>query len=170
MKKFSDLCFPRRLFLILGNLAYILGTIQILPLHSPSQTGLTHEVGFDLWNQNERCHEKRCFQDIQSTLVISTSLISNNRLFRTENLVPVFTRKSNNRLTKYRSNFSSFPQYFQYSSNFWLQITYSFVKCGCSSYFFLKSANLIYHGTDILEYFGETLGVGVLLQISVPPA
>ena len=33
---------------------------------------------------------------IQSSLVISTSLFSNNRLFRTVNLVPVLTRKSNN--------------------------------------------------------------------------
>ena len=28
-------------------------------------------------------------------------------------------------------------------------ITYIFVKCGCSNYFFLNSANLIYRGTDI---------------------
>ena len=34
---------------------------------------------------------------IQSTLVISTSLISNNRLSRSENLVPVLTWKSNKR-------------------------------------------------------------------------
>ena len=33
------------------------------------------------------------------------------------------------------SNFSSFPQYFQYISNFRSQITYSFVKWGCSTYF-----------------------------------
>ena len=35
---------------------------------------------------------------IQSTLVISTSVISNNRLSRRENLVPVLTQKSNIRL------------------------------------------------------------------------
>ena len=29
-----------------------------------------------------------------------------------------------------RSNFSSFPQYFQYISNFKSPITYQFVKCG----------------------------------------
>ena len=34
-----------------------------------------------------------CFH-IQSTLVISTSVISNNRLSRRENLVPVLTKKS----------------------------------------------------------------------------
>ena len=39
-----------------------------------------------------------------------------------------------------RSNFSSFPQYFQYISNFKSPITYIFVKCGCSNYFFLSMA------------------------------
>ena len=39
----------------------------------------------------------RSYLDVQSTLVISTSLISNNRLSRCENLVPVLTWKSNNR-------------------------------------------------------------------------
>ena len=55
-------------------------------------------------------------RNIQSTLVISTSLISNNRLFR-------------------RSNFASFPQYLQYISNLKSQNTYSFVRCDCSIYF-----------------------------------
>ena len=58
-----------------------------------------------------------------------------------------------------RSNFSSFPQYFQYTSNFRSQITYSFVKCGCSVYFFLSSANLICRGKDSLKYFRESLGL-----------
>ena len=35
--------------------------------------------------------------NIQSTLVISNSLISNNRLSRRENLVPVLTQRSTNR-------------------------------------------------------------------------
>ena len=35
--------------------------------------------------------------DIQSTLVISNSLISNNRLSRSESLVPVITQRSTNR-------------------------------------------------------------------------
>ena len=67
---------------------------------------------------------------VQSTLVISTSVISNNRLSRRENLVLVLTQKSKIRLQniveKRRncspkeeklllgSNFSPFPQYFQY--------------------------------------------------------
>ena len=58
-----------------------------------------------------------------------------------------------------RSNFSSFPQYFQYISNFKSPITYVFVKCGCSNYFFFNSANLICRGTDISKYFRESLGI-----------
>ena len=38
-----------------------------------------------------------CKLDIQLTLVISTSLISNNRLSRSENLVPAYIWKPNNR-------------------------------------------------------------------------
>ena len=37
-------------------------------------------------------------------------------------------------------------------------ITYIFVKCGCSNYFFLNSANLICRGTDISQYFIESIG------------
>ena len=40
-----------------------------------------------------------------------------------------------NKILWKRSNFSSFPQYFQYISNFKSRITYTFVKCGCSIYF-----------------------------------
>ena len=56
------------------------------------------------------------------------------------------------------SNFSPFPQYFQYISNFRSPITYIFVKCDCSNYFFLNSANLICRDTDISKYFRESLG------------
>ena len=58
-----------------------------------------------------------------------------------------------------RSNFSSFPQYFQYISNFKSPITYTFVKCGCSIYCFPHSAILICRGTDISKYFRESLGI-----------
>ena len=45
------------------------------------------------------------------------------------------------------AQFHLFPQHFQYISNFRSQITYSFVKCGCSIYLFLlHSANLICRG------------------------
>ena len=60
-----------------------------------------------------------------------------------------------------RSNFSSFPQYFQYTCIFNCKspITYIFVKCGCSIYFFINYANLICQGTDISKYFIESLGI-----------
>ena len=58
-----------------------------------------------------------------------------------------------------RSNFSSFPQYFQYISNFKSPFTYQFVKCGQSNYFFLNSTNLICRTTDISKYFRESLGI-----------
>ena len=58
-----------------------------------------------------------------------------------------------------RSNFSSFPQYFQCISNVKSPITYKFVKCGCSNYFFLQSENLICRGTDISKCFRESLGI-----------
>ena len=74
--------------------------------------------------------------DIQSTLVISNSLISNNRLSRSENLVPVLTQRSTNRqqniVEKRRNNFSSFPQYFQYISNLGVKLKIHSLKGGCS--------------------------------------
>ena len=39
------------------------------------------------------------------------------------------------------------------------KITYTFVKCGCSIYFFLDSAILICRGTDISKYFRESLEI-----------
>ena len=72
---------------------------------------------------------------IQSTLVISNSLISNNRFSRSENLVPVLTQRSINRqqnIVEKRRNFSSFPQYFQYISNLGVKLHIHFVKGGCS--------------------------------------
>ena len=41
--------------------------------------------------------------------------------------------------------------------NFMSQITFSFVKCGCSIYFFLNSAEMIYPCRDISKYFRESL-------------
>ena len=58
-----------------------------------------------------------------------------------------------------RRNIYSFPQYLQYISNFRSQITYSFVKCVSSSYFFLHLVILICRGTDISKYLRESLGL-----------
>ena len=71
----------------------------------------------------------------QSTLVISTSLISNSRLSRSENLVPVLTQRSTNRhqnIVEKRRNFSPFPQYFQYTSNLGVKLHMHSVKGGFS--------------------------------------
>ena len=100
---------------------------------------------------------------LQLTLVISTSLISYTAylevkiwsLLKHENLIT-----GNKILWKRgRSNFSSFPQYFQHISNFKSPITYTYVKCDCSIYFFLNSANLICRSTEISKYFRESLGI-----------
>ena len=72
---------------------------------------------------------------IQSALVISTSLISNNRsprseiwsLFKHENLTignKILWKRGD---IAPQCNFSSFPQYFQYISNFRNPVTYSLV-------------------------------------------
>ena len=50
---------------------------------------------------------------------------------------------------KEEKQFLLFSHYFQYISNFKSPITYIFVKCGCSIYFVLNSANMICRGTDI---------------------
>ena len=44
-------------------------------------------------------------------------------------------------------------------SNFRSQITYSYVKSDCLIYFILSSANLMCRGTDISNYFRESLGL-----------
>ena len=101
--------------------------------------------------------EVRICKYIQPTLVISTSIISNNRLSRRENLVLVLTQKSN--ISKkivwirgeilLRSNISPFPQYFQ--SIFLTESNYIFfMKCVCILIcIFLGSANLMCRSTDI---------------------
>ena len=50
-----------------------------------------------LWSIKVKLFVTCSMSHIQSALVISTSIISNNCFFRSENLVPVLTWKSNNR-------------------------------------------------------------------------
>ena len=73
---------------------------------------------------------------IQSTLVIS-----NNRLSRSEKSGPCYNTEVSQHATKYcgkeeklllRSNFSSFPQYFQYISNLGVKLHIHSIKGGCS--------------------------------------
>ena len=58
-----------------------------------------------------------------------------------------------------RSNFSSFPQYFQNVSNLGVRLHSHSVKGGCSINCFPESANLICRSTDISNCFIESLGV-----------
>ena len=53
-----------------------------------------------------------------------------------------------------RSNFSSFPQYFQYI-NFMSEITYTFVKCCCSIYSFFSILQLCYFYVRISRSISE---------------
>ena len=58
-------------------------------------------------------------------------------------------------------NFSSFPHYFiyVYISNFRSQITYSFVKCGCSIYCFPHSLNPDMSRYGYRSVLSESLGI-----------
>ena len=49
--------------------------------------------------------------------------------------------------------------FYIYISNFRSQITYSFVKCGCSIYCFPHSLNPLCRSTDISKCFSESLGI-----------
>ena len=49
--------------------------------------------------------------------------------------------------------------FYIYISNFMSQITYSFVKCGCSIIVFLTLSTLICRGSDISKCFSESLGI-----------
>ena len=48
-----------------------------------------------IWQHIKGLRSEGLYLNIQSTLVISTSVISNNRLSRRENLILVLTQKSN---------------------------------------------------------------------------
>ena len=82
---------------------------------------------------------------LQSTLVISNSFISNNRLSRSANLVPVLTQRSTIRqqnIVEKRRNCSGFI----------------LLKVVVRLIVFLSSANLICRSTDISKCFIESLG------------
>ena len=72
--------------------------------------------------------------------------ISNKILWKREEIAPK------------ESNFSSFPEYFQYISNIRNKITYSFVKCGCSTYFSSILQNC-YGEVRISRCISESLGL-----------
>ena len=59
-----------------------------------------------------------------------------------------------------QEQFLLFLQYFNISLR--SLVIYSFVKCGCSIYYFLNSANLICRCTDISKYFRESLDFEIM--------
>ena len=90
---------------------------------------------------------------LQSTLVISTSHISNNRLSRIENLVSVLILKSYQQITKYCGKEEKFSPLFRNILNI---CVISGVKLRIHLWnvvvrliFFLNYTNLICRGTDI---------------------
>ena len=90
---------------------------------------------------------------IQLTLVISTSLISNNSISRSENFHGNLTTRS--KILWKEKLLLFFSTIFSIISNLRSQITYSFIKCCC----FIFSANLICRPTDISKYFRQSLGL-----------
>ena len=99
---------------------------------------------------------------IQANLVISNSLISNYRLSRSENLVPVLTMTTGNKIMWKRGEFSSFSYYFIY--------IYIFLTSGVKLHIhllnvvvqvivFLTLSTLICRGTDISKCLSESLGI-----------
>ena len=60
---------------------------SVLPRHRQMEMDRWHSIKY--YPDVSTSLIKKCF--IQSTLVISTSVISNNRLSRRENLIPVLT-------------------------------------------------------------------------------
>ena len=58
-----------------------------------------------------------------------------------------------------RSNFSYFPQYFQYILTSRVQLHINLLNVVNRIIFFLNSANLICRGTDISKYLRESLGI-----------
>ena len=105
---------------------------------------------------------------IQSTLVISNSHIPNNRLSRSENLVPVLTQRSTNRQqnnVEKRRNCSLgaisplFHNIFNISLTWESNYIFILLKVVVRLIVFLISANLICRSTDISKCFMESLGV-----------
>ena len=82
---------------------------------------------------------------------------------------PCFNMAIQEQVTKYcgkeeklllRSNFSSFPQYFQYISTFRVKLHIHLLNVVVRyMFFFLTSATLICRGTDIFKCFRESLGI-----------
>ena len=104
---------------------------------------------------------------IQSTLDISNSLISNNRLSRSKNLVPILTQRFTNKqqnIVEKRRNCSLgaisplFHNIFNISPTWESNLRFILLKVVVCLIVFLSSANLICRSTDISKCFIESLG------------
>ena len=105
---------------------------------------------------------------IQSTLVSSTLLISNNRLSRSKILVPVLTWKSKKKVTKYcgkeeklllRAISPLFHNIFNRALTSGVKLHIHLLNVVVRFIVFLTSATLIFRGTDISKYYRESLGL-----------
>ena len=101
---------------------------------------------------------------VQSTLVISTSLISNNRLSRSENLVHVLTWISNNRyqniVEKRKEQFLLFSTIFStYLLTLGVKLHIHLLNVAVRFIVFVNPANLICRGADISKYSRESIGL-----------
>ena len=94
--------------------------------------------------------------NIQSNLVISNSLISNYRLSRIENLVPVLTWNYDNRQQNNVVLFSTLLYIFLTSG---VKLHIHLLNVIVQFVVFLTLSTLICRGTDISKYFSETLGI-----------
>ena len=108
-----------------------------------------------------------CVTEIQSILVVSTSLISNNRLSRSENLVHVLTQRSTNRQQnivekRWNCSLGAISPLFHNIFNISLTLESNYIvillKVVVQLIVFLSSANLICQSTDISKCFIESLG------------
>ena len=101
---------------------------------------------------------------VQSILVISTSLISNNRISRSENLVPVLTWISNNRyqniVEKRKEQFLLFSTIFStYLLTSGIKLHIHLLNVAVRFIVFVNPANLICRGADISKYSRESIGL-----------
>ena len=90
---------------------------------------------------------KNMLIQIQSTLVISNSLILNNLLSKSNNLVPILTQRSTNKKQNIVENRRVCSQYFQYISNLGVKFKIHSVTSSCWINCFPQ-----FHKSDMLKY------------------
>ena len=104
---------------------------------------------------------------IHSRLSLSRTRLSRITVYLEVKMVPVLTKRSTNRqqnIVEKRSNFSSFPQYFQYISNLGVKLHIHSVKNGCSINWFPH-----FHKSDKSKY-GHPKLKAVRPSVNIHPA